>query len=159
MPKPRYALVDNSKERSIKNGNCGYYAYALGLMSYLCKDHKINLAKEIWQRFDLGEKDKSSLNSIIEEKNAFMSLKNQRTITRLLRPVLREKNIENIINIFSDQDCKDSAYHSPLIWKIKKMIAGQLLRPQRWLLGEAFDPDGIFSGTELLRAPGIYDQC
>ncbi|ALB24693.1 hypothetical protein Psal006b_03313 (plasmid) [Piscirickettsia salmonis] len=120
MPKPRYALVDNSKERSIKNGNCGYYAYTLGLMSYLYKDHKINLAKEIWQRLDSGEKDSSSLNSIIEEKNGFMSLKNQRTITRLLGPVLREKNIENIINIFSGQDCKDSAYHSPLIWKIKK---------------------------------------
>ncbi|MGJ3494054.1 hypothetical protein ACR9PT_05680 [Piscirickettsia salmonis] len=158
MPEPRYVLVDNSKEGSIKNGNCGYYAYALGLMSYLCKGHKTELAKEIWQRLDLDEKDRSSLNSIIKEKNGFMSLKNQRTMMRLLGPVLREKNIDNIINIFSSKDCKGSPYHSPLIWKIKKMIAGQLLRPQRWLLGEFSDPDGIFSGTELLRASGIYDQ-
>ncbi|QGP53943.1 hypothetical protein PsalMR5_01377 [Piscirickettsia salmonis] len=43
MPEPRYVLVDNSKEGSIKNGNCGYYAYALGLMSYLCKGHKTEL--------------------------------------------------------------------------------------------------------------------
>ncbi|ODN42120.1 hypothetical protein [Piscirickettsia litoralis] len=75
---PEYVLIDNEKEGSIRNGDCGYNAYALGLMSYLCESSDKGFAKEIWARLGLSTDAKDQLNRIIDEKNGFMSLETRK---------------------------------------------------------------------------------